>query len=191
MPRRARVLVAGGIYHVTARGSRGEAIFADTRDDCARFLALVADVVERLRWRVHAYCLIPNHYHLLLETPNADLSTGMHRLNGVYAQWFNRRHAGKGHVFQARFHSVLVESTPHLLELTRYIPLNPERAGLCSHPSQWPWSSFRATVGLTEHEPFLTVDWILSQFGDEPERARASYLAFVEAGRVAERTIAA
>ena len=182
MPRRPRTLVPGGIYHVTARGSRGGEIFVDLPVDCTRFLATVAEVVERLGWRCHGYCLIPNHYHLLVETPNADLPVGMHRLNGLYAQWFNRRYAGRGHVFQARFHDVLIESNSHLLEVSRYMPLNPVRAALCADPGQWPWSSFRVIAGVVEPESFLTVDWILSQFGAEPSRARASFRAFVDDG---------
>lgn len=134
----------------------------------------------RHRWRCHAYCLLGNHYHLLVETLEASLSEGMRRLNGVYAQWFNRKHEVGGHLFQGRFHSVLVESPWHLLELSRYIVLNPVGAGLCGHPREWRWSSYRGTEGSEAPLPLLTVDWLLGQFGRRSEQAREAFRAFVE-----------
>src|SRR5438874_2291483 len=143
MARPRRLQVAGGFFHVTARGNRRQPVFTDDVD-VERFLAILAEVAARYGWRVHAYCLMTNHYHLLVETPEANLSAGFHRLNFLYAQWFNRRHGLDGHLFQGRFHSVLIERQEHLIELARYIVLNPVRAGLCGHPGEWRWSSYRA-----------------------------------------------
>ena len=116
------------MYHVTSRGVRKADVFTDARDRL-RFQQIFQNVVERLEWRCHTYCLMTNHFHLLIETPRADVSAGMQRLNGIYAQWFNWRHGFEGHLFDRRFGSVLVEGHAHLLELTRYIVLNPVRAG--------------------------------------------------------------
>lgn len=168
---------------MTARGNRRQEIFRDDRDR-RRFLRLLGHVVATLRWRCHAYCLMPNHYHLVVETPNADLSIGMHRLNSLFAQWFNRRHDVDGHLFQGRFHSVLVESEWHLLELCRYVPLNPVRGGLCAHPGEWPWSSYRATVGRTAPPRFLSVMEVLDHFGPTVQRAREAFRVFVETAPV-------
>jgi REP element-mobilizing transposase RayT len=178
MPRSPRIQLSGGTYHVTTRGNRRDRIFRDDRD-YARLLEHLAVVVERFHWRCHAYCLMPNHFHLVIETVEANISGGMQRLNGAYAQWFNRRHHLTGHVFQGRFHDVLVESDVHLLELCRYLPLNPVRARLCRHPNDWPWSSYRAASSGEAPPPFLTVSRLLGWFGSEPERARQIFRSFV------------
>jgi putative transposase len=177
MPRASREHVAGGMFHVTARGNRRQQIFTDGVDG-DRFLSDFADVVERSGWRCHAYCLMPNHYHLLIDMPSPTLSIGMHRLNTRYAQWFNRRHSVDGHLFKDRFHSVSVESDAHLLQSARYIVLNPVVAGLCGHPAGWTWSSYRAMVGGSRPS-FLTVDWLLALFGSELEASRDEYERFV------------
>jgi hypothetical protein len=123
-----------------------------------------------------------DHYHLLLETPQANLSRAIRHLNGVYTQRFNRCHTRVGHLFQGRFTSILVEKETYLLELCRYLVLNPIRAGVVVHPGEWPWSSYRATVGETATPAWLTVDWLLGQFGKPWSRARAAYRQFVEDG---------
>jgi REP element-mobilizing transposase RayT len=179
MPRPPRVQAAGAIYHVTTRGNRKQDIFIDT-DDRARFLQLVQQAVDRLGWLCHAYCLMTNHYHLLVQTREADISQGMHRLNGVYANWFNWRHEFTGHLFERRFHDEVVEGQAHLLELTRYIVLNPVRAGLKNHAGEWFWSSYNATIGRLEQPSFLTTTLVLSLFSDDSSRARELYPAFVE-----------
>jgi len=138
-------LIPGGIYHVTSRGNRKEPIFLSDGDRIL-FLLLVKKVMARRRWLMHGYRLMENHYHLLLETLEPDLSRGMQTINGEYAQWFNRGHGFVGHVFQGRFHAAAVESDWHLLQLTRYLALNPVRAGLCESPMQWLWSSFADTM---------------------------------------------
>jgi REP element-mobilizing transposase RayT len=181
VPRPPRVLVAGGIYHLTSRGNRRQEIF---RDDVDRryFLALLADVIARHEWKCHAYCLMTNHYHLLVETPKADLSVGMHRLNSLYAMWFNHRHGLDGHLFQGRFHSVLVLSTWHLIELSRYIVLNPVRAGLCVAAGAWRWSSYRAMIGRARRAAHLDPTWLLAQFGPTTRHAREAFRLFVAEG---------
>ncbi len=122
---------------------------------------------------------MPNHFHLMIQTPDADISAGMHRLNGGYAQWFNRRHEFDGHLFQSRFHSVLLESNWHLLELSRYIVLNPVCANICRDPAEFPWSSYRPFMALAPSPAFLTVDWLLGQFGGDSRSARTAFRQFV------------
>jgi putative transposase len=178
MPRPLRVQLAGGLYHIGARGNRGQKIFVD-ETDYKRFLELLAVAMERFQWRCHAYCLMPNHFHLVIETSEPNISGGMQRLNGTYAQWFNVRHGYEGHLFQGRFFSELIESAHHLLELSRYIVLNPVRAGLCRDAGGWPWSSYRAFVGEVRRASFLTVGWLLRLFGSEPPRARERFRRFV------------
>ena len=159
MARPLRPLFPGGIYHVTARGNDRQAIFGDDADR-SRFLIVLASVVARYRVRCHAYCLMGNHYHALLQTPEGNLSTAMRQLNGVYTQRFNRRHERSGHIFQGRYGAQLVDGHAHLHEVCRYVVLNPVRAGLVEHPRDWAWSSYRATAGETAPPGFLTVDWL-------------------------------
>lgn len=180
MARPLRLQFPGGIYHVTARGNDRQPIFADDVD-CARFLAVLASVVSRYRVRCHAYCLMVNHYHLLLETPGANLSPAMRQLNGVYTQRFNRRHERCGHVLQGRFGAQVVDGSAYLHEVCRYIVLNPVRAGLVPHPREWPWSSFRATAGEAPVPDFLTVGWVLALRGaPHPIAAARGYMRFIE-----------
>jgi len=126
-----------------------------------------------------------NHFHLLIETPRPGLARGMHRLNGTYSQRFNHRHGRVGHLFQGRYRSLLVEKDSYLLELSRYIVLNPVRAGMVGHAERWAWSSFRATAGLVPVPEWLEVRWLLARFGAMAETARAAYWRFVEEGLAA------
>jgi putative transposase len=178
MPRQPRHRPAGGLFHVTARGNRRQPVFLDDHDR-VEFLALLARVVKDAAWRCHAYCLMDNHFHLMVETPDESLSTGMQQLSGLHAQRFNRRHELDGHLFQGRFHSVLVESDWHLLSLARYLVLNPVRAGLCTRASDWRWSSFRPTAGLAPCPRWLGVDRLLEYFGINRKEARAAYQRFI------------
>ena len=168
MARPLRLEYEGALYHVTSRGNAREGIFSDERDR-ERFLGILADVVARYGWICHAYCLMSNHYHLLIETPQAGLSHGMQLLNGVYTQWFNHRHKRAGHLFQGRFKGILVEKDNYLLELARYIVLNPVRAKMVQNVGDWPWSSYPATAGELQAPPLLTVEQILS---NKPPRTR-------------------
>jgi REP element-mobilizing transposase RayT len=149
-------------------------------DDRRDLLETFAGVVATFGWRCHAFCVMENHYHLLVETPEANISAGMQQLNGRYAQRFNQRHNRTGHLFQGRFYSVLVDREAHLLETCRYVVLNPVRAGVCAHPVAWPWSSYRATAGFSPRPPFLTLSAIHSLFADDAARAILRYRAFVD-----------
>lgn len=185
MARPLRIAYPGALYHVTSRGNQRERIFLDDRDRRA-FFEILASVVERCNWRCHAYCLMDNHYHLVIETPDGNLSYGMRQLNGIYTQQYNRAHHTVGHLLQGRFKSILIDKESYLLELCRYVVLNPLRAHLVSNLSQWPWSSYGATAGDEKVPTFLNVDWILSQFGRSKKRAQAHYRDFVIAGRETE-----
>jgi len=182
MTRPLRLEYEGALYHITSRGNTRESIFLDDKDR-VRFLVLLSDAVKRYGWTCHAYCLMSNHYHLLIETPDANLSRGMQFLNGVYTQWFNRQHKRVGHLLQGRFKGILVEKESHLLELARYIVLNPVRAKMVRSVRDWPWSSYRATSGQVDVPDFLTIDWILSQFDSDRGPAIYAYRKFVRQGR--------
>jgi REP element-mobilizing transposase RayT len=171
----------GGIHHVSTRGNNGRAIFEDG-DDRLRFLEILAVVTKKHAWVLHAYCLMGNHYHLLVETPEPDLGAGMRHLNGRYAVRFNRRNGRKEHLFGERYFPVTIRSDAHLLEAARYIVLNPVRAGLCRRPQDWLWSSYRATVGEIELAPFLDPTTLLSLFADDPHRAHLGFRRFVGDG---------
>ena len=169
------------MYHVTSRGNRQQTIFVHDRDR-RFFLGLLAIICSHRRWACQGYCLMSNHYHVVVETPDADLSAGMQALNGEYAHYFNAVHGTVGHLFQARFHAVLVESDPHLAELSRYLALNPVRAGLARAARGWRWSSYPAIAADRSSPAFVDVQAILRLFGRDPERARTSFVRFVEEG---------
>jgi len=182
MSRPLRLPLPGGVYHVTARGNDGRPIFEDD-DDRARFLIVLASTVARYHVLCHAYCLMGNHYHLLVQTPEPNLSVAMRQLNGVYTQRFNRRHERCGHVLQGRFGAQLVDGDAYLREVCRYIVLNPVRAGLVAHPGEWKWSNFRATAGETAVPGFLSVDWVRGLSGARTQtEAIRRFVSFVEAG---------
>ncbi len=179
MARSLRIEYPGALYHLTARGNRREAIYLDDADRHA-FLEILGDVIEHFGWLCHGYCLMDNHYHLLIETPEANLSRGMRQLNGVYTQRFNRSHGRVGHVFQGRYKAILVERDAYLLELARYLVLNPVRAGLCKRAEDWPWSSYRATADLAPAPDWLSTEWLRDCFG--ARRGKEAYRRFVAAG---------
>lgn len=181
MTRPLRLEFEGALYHITSRGDRRESIYESDADRHG-FIALLADVCETYNWMCYAYCLMSNHYHLLIETPEANLSRGMRQLNGVYTQQINRINHRCGHVFQGRYKSILVDKESYLTELARYIVLNPVRAGTVRCAQDWPWSSYRATVGLVKTPGWLHVDWLLSAFGKNKPEAIARYMNFVVEG---------
>ncbi len=181
MARPLRIEFSGALYHVTSRGDRCEAIFADDKDRLI-FLHILAEVVERFNWLCHAYCLMTNHYHLLVETPDGNLSKGMRHLNGVYTQATNRRHTRTGHLFQGRFKGILVDKEPYLLELSRYVVLNPVRTDLVRQPEDWPWSSYCAMTGKTPAPAWLATDGILALFAEGRSAAQQHYSEFVNQG---------
>ena len=182
MARPLRLEHSGAIWHVTARGNERGDVF---RDDVDReeFLSVLGRTVSLYGWRLHAYVLMGNHYHLLVETPEPTLSRGMRDLNGVTTQRFNRRHGRTGHLFEGRFRAILVEREAHLLEVARYVVLNPVRVGLARSAASWPWSSYKATAGLVEGPEWLETAWTIEQFGRRPAEARRRYAAFVADGK--------
>lgn len=181
MSRPLRIEFPGAVYHVTGRGNARQDVFVDAADRTA-FLTTLGHVVDRYGWRCHAYCLMDNHYHFLVETPRPNLSQGMRQLNGRYTQAHNRRHDRVGHLLQGRFKAILVEKDVHLLELCRYVVLNPVRARLVRHPSRWMWSNYRATAGEVAAPSWLTTEWTLEQFGQRRAAAQAHYRTFVGEG---------
>lgn len=181
MTRPIRIEFSGAVYHVTSRGDRREAIYEDAADRVA-FLEVLAAVVADFNWVCHAYCLMGNHYHLVIETPDGNLAKGMRQLNGVFTQFSNRRHSRSGHLFQGRYKAILVDADSYLLELTRYVVLNPLRAGMVADPAAWPWSSYLATVGAVEAPDWLATDGLLAQFGQRRHAAVRRYVKFVVDG---------
>lgn len=181
MSRPLRIAFPGAIYHVTSRGNARAAIFIDN-DDKQQFLQLLAFCVVRFNWVCHAYCLMDNHFHLLIETPDANLQEGMRQLNGSYTQRFNRGHGRVGHLFQGRYKAILVERDSYLLELCRYLVLNPVRANMVAHAGQYPWSSYQATAGLATCPDWLHTDWLLGQFAKRKSNAQKKYSQFVIEG---------
>lgn len=179
MARRPRLLLPGAIYHVMARGNRKGSLFDDDQDRHG-FLAIVDEATDRYGAACYAFCLMGNHYHLVLITPRGNLAAVMRQVDGCYAQASNRRHLRTGHLFEGRFRSIVVENEPYLRHLVRYVALNPVRAGLVTHPSAWAWSSYRATAGLEPPPTFLDVSWVQQIFGGAGRReAQARYQLFV------------
>jgi REP element-mobilizing transposase RayT len=181
MARPLRVEFDGAVYHVMSRGIEGRSIVLDDEDRDG-WLDTLARTAERFGWKLLAYCLLDNHFHLFVRTPACGLAAGMRQLNGDYAGYFNRRHKRLGPLMQGRYKSVLVENESHWLELSRYVHLNPLRAGLCKAPEDWKWSSYRCY-----HRPVLRPEWldcagVLSEFGREEAKARRAYREYVAAG---------
>ena len=182
MARPLRLEFAGAVYHVTSRGDRREDIFLDD-EDRQMWMDVLGLVCERFNWVVHAYCQMSNHYHLLLETADGNLSAGMRHLNGLYTQRFNRRHGMVGHLFQGRYKAILIQKEAHLLELARYLVLNPVRAKMVATPDEWPWSSYAFCLQDQFTPKWLDTDWLLGQFGAQRSEARKAYQRFVMEGR--------
>jgi putative transposase len=185
MARPLRLEFPGALYHVTCRGNRRESIFLDRTDRLA-WIVEAQRMCQRFHFIVHAFCLMTNHFHLLIETPEGNLGQGMRQLNSAYSQHFNRRHGLVGHVMQGRYHAILVQKESYLQELARYIVLNPVRAGIVDSPEKWEWSSYSATVGEKSAPSWLTIDWLLASFGREHISAKDAYRNFVMAGIGAE-----
>jgi REP element-mobilizing transposase RayT len=143
---------------------------------------MLGDALAAFAWQCFAYCLMGNHYHLVIATPEPNISAGMHRLNGGYARWFNRVQGHQGHLFEDRFHSELVQRDAHLLQACRYVVLNPVRAGLVAEPADWPWSSYRATVDATAGSKMVASTELLELFGSDALSARRTFVEFVRDG---------
>jgi len=182
MTRPLRINIEGGLYHVTSRGNERKIIYSGDGDR-ERFLEILGAMVERFGWICHAYCLMDNHYHLVVETPRGNLSEGMRHLNGVYTQYYNVSKRRSGHLFQGRYKAIIVEKDAHLLELARYVVMNPVKAGICKMAGDYIWSSYRAATGEVKKPDYLFTDWILGQFGANRITAIKKYVEFVNEGK--------
>jgi REP element-mobilizing transposase RayT len=178
MARPLRIEFPGALYHVTSRGNEQRAIFRNDRDRKA-FLGFLAIAALRYGWSITAWVLMTNHYHLVIQTPKANLSRGMHWLNGTYAAWFNHQHRRSGHLFQGRFKSFLVEKETYFAEVLRYVVLNPVRAGMVERPEDYRWSSYRATAGLEAAPAWLDTAAVRKFFDQDAAIAQAQYREFV------------
>ena len=180
MARPLRLEFPGALYHVTCRGNRRERIFSNRIDHLAWFDE-TERVCRRFHFIIHAFCLMENHYHVLIETPEGNLGQGMRQLNSAYSQYYNRRHDLVGHVMQGRYKAILVQKDSYLRELARYIVLNPVRAGRVRTPDEWEWSSYRFMLGQPAPS-WMTIDWLLACFDPDPAAATQAYQNFVMAG---------
>jgi putative transposase len=176
-----RIEVPGGYYHLSTRGNNQRLISLDDYDR-EIFLIQLGRIATKYDWTVLAYCLMSNHYHLIIRLGDLGLSRGMCELNGGYALTFNQRYGRSNHLFGRRFWDALLESDSHLLECCRYAVLNPVRAAVCRRPGDWRWSSYAAAVGRAFPPPWLANDELLQLFGSRPDIARQAYRRFVQAG---------
>jgi putative transposase len=185
MPRPPRSFYADGYYHVNTRGNNRTQVYVDGVDRFV-FLRMLERSVVKYEWVVYSWCLMTNHYHLVLRIPQNGLSQGMSELNGSFGRWSNLRHGRCDHVFGRRFSAREITSDAHLLEACRYVVLNPVRAGLCDHPGDWRWSSYRACAGLEAPQLFLARDVMLELvtdfYGKSQTHSFSAYREFVEAG---------
>ena len=181
MARQLRLDDPGCFWHITSRGNAKADIVLDD-EDRRRFIDLLGNAVTRFHWILYAYALMTNHFHLVLETTQPTLSSGMHWLNAAYAQAFNRRHERVGHVFQGRFKAFLVDKENYFLEVLRYVVLNPVRAGMVATPDDCRWTSYPATVGETPAPDWLPIDRVLINFGGDTPLARTRFRHFVAEG---------
>jgi putative transposase len=180
MPRAPRPLAPDATYHLMARGNNGRPIYSDDHDR-GRFLRIFSTVVAHHQWVHLGYCLMGNHFHLLVRTPKPDLPSGMRQLLSNYSRAFNRRHGQTGHLFRERYKAVVVKDDRHLFAELRYVMMNPVRAGLVQHPYEWRWSSYPALLAGTEAAVPIATDEILGLFHPNRARAQALLRAFVEA----------
>ena len=181
MARPLRIEYPGAVYHITSRGNDKKTVFKNDTDREA-FLDILAHVNGRYHWICHAYCLMDNHYHLLVETPDGNLSLGMRQLNGVFTQARNKRYNKTGHLFQGRYKAILIQKDRYLLEVSRYVVLNPIRARRVERLEDWKGSSYRATAGEGQAHLCLSRDWVLGQFSRTRAHAEKEYRQFVKEG---------
>lgn len=178
MSRPLRIFYPGAFYHITARGNERKEIFKSTQDR-VRFLSYLESAHKRYGALIHGYCLMDNHYHLLLETPGENLSQIMHHINGAYTIYYNVKRKRSGHLFQGRYRAIVVEKDEYCLELSRYIHLNPVRAGIVESVEEYPWSSYLSYIGKREEQEWLETGYVLAYFGKRPGTARRKYSEFV------------
>jgi REP-associated tyrosine transposase len=181
MARARRSDLEPGLYHLTARANHQDRLFRGERDR-ATFCDLVTKAARPETFLVRGYCLMTTHYHLLVDTRTAEISDAMRDLNGIYARWFNKEHGFRGHVFEDRFNSESVATESHLLEVVRYIALNPVRAGLVSIPARWRWGSYAVIMGAVPAPAFLDVSWTTRLFSEDDSEGRRQLSSFVAFG---------
>ena len=179
MTRPLRVEYPGAFYHVYSRGNAGEKVFNGKRDK-EKFLEYLGKVTERFAVVIHTYCIMSNHYHLLIETHEANLSAAIQWLNISYAVFYNKKHQRSGHIFQGRFKSILVDKDEYIKQLSRYIHLNPVRAKIVSEPLEYPWSSYSSFVGETKESEWLETGGLLGHFGRKLKESITNYKSYVE-----------
>ena len=179
MGRPLRIEYPGAYYHVTTRGNERKDVFKSQRDR-EKFLSYLESAATRYGAVIHAYCLLSNHYHLLLETPSGNLSQIIQHINGAYTNYFNTKRKRSGHLFQGRFKAILIEANEYATELTRYIHLNPVRAGMVKRPEEYPWSSYRDYIGERIPPGWLKTGFVLGYFGNKSSAAGGKYKKFVE-----------
>jgi REP element-mobilizing transposase RayT len=181
MARPLRIEYEGALYHITSRGNEKKEIFKNDTDR-RRFLSYLQDIHQRFNIIVHAWCLMNNHYHLLMETPLANLSRSMQKLNSSYTTYYNVKHERVGHLFQGRYKAILIDKDAYLQEVSRYIHLNPVRAKVTANPEKYPWSSYRYYINAGIYPEYLKIGLILEYFSEQQEKARKRYREFVKEG---------
>lgn len=181
MPRKPRLHFPGAVYHVILRGNSGQDVFFDAADR-TRFFLLLQESVERFGSRIHAFCLMTTHTHLAIQVGDIPLARIMQNIGFRYSQFINRKYQRTGHLFQGRYKALLIDADSYLLELIRYIHLNPVRAGMVRFPDEYSWSSHPSYTGESPRPPWLNLDWALAQFAGEAETAIKRYRAFIDDG---------
>ena len=181
MPRPLRCQIAGGLTHLIVRAVDRRLIFFDAIDFAA-LERVLARAVDRFDWSLHAYCIMGNHFHLLVDAPQPELSDGMKLINAVYARRYNARYGRRGHLVEDRFRSWVISSEAQYFRTIRYVVLNPVRAQLCQAPEHWRWSSYRAVAGLAPPPAFIDVEAVWPRFGATPAAAKVEFIAFVRDG---------
>ncbi len=181
MARPLRIEYNGALYHITARGNERNPIYRE-EGDYQKFLDLLSELPQRYSIFMHGYILMGNHYHLLIETPKGNITKVMHYLNATYTGYFNKKYGRAGHLLQGRYKGLLIEKERYLLSVSRYIHLNPVRAGICRKPEEYSWSSYPEYIRRDKKNTWLTTDWILGQYSRDEAKARRFYKAFVNEG---------
>ena len=181
MARPLRIEYNGALYHITARGNERNPIYRE-EGDYQKFLDLLSELPQRYDIFIHGYILMGNHYHLLIETPKGNITKVMHYLNATYTGYFNKKYGRVGHLFQGRYKGLLIEKERYLLSVSRYIHLNPVRAGMSRRPEEYRWSSYPEYIRRDKKNKWLTSDWILGQYSRDEAKARRLYKAFVDEG---------
>lgn len=188
MSRPLRIEYPGAFYHIISRGNEKGTIFSDD-NDCVRFLEMLDENSVKFHTRIHSYCLMKNHYHLIMETLKGNLCRAMHYLNSVYTSYYNEKHGRVGHLLQGRYKSILVQAEEYLNHLSRYIHLNPVRAKVVEHPVDYPWSSYKYFISGNDEQGFIIKDFILRMFDDGMEDSVREYREFVEGNMDKEKVI--